>query len=122
MTGRRVGADEACRLGLISRVVPHDDLQQATTDAVAELLRAAPNARIEVKRIMNAGYGVIDDMTFEASLLADEVVEGFNAFTEKRTPNWVIAICLARETHRCFSLRMRQTSENYTIATTLQTT
>jgi len=89
MTGRRVGADEACRLGLVSRVVAHDDLRRATRDAVAELLRAAPNARMQVKRLINARYGVIDEMSFEASLLSDEVVEGFNAFTEKRTPNWV---------------------------------
>ena len=43
MTGRRVGADEACRLGLVSRVVPHDDLRRAAIDAAADLLRAAPN-------------------------------------------------------------------------------
>jgi enoyl-CoA hydratase len=89
MTGRRVGADEACQLGLISRVVPHDDLQTATLGAVADLLRAAPNARSQVKRLINARYGVIDDMSFEASLISDEVVEGFTAFTEKRTPTWV---------------------------------
>jgi enoyl-CoA hydratase/carnithine racemase len=89
MTGRRVGAEEACRLGLVSRVVPHDDLRRAALEAVAELLRAAPNARCRVKALINSRYGVIDDMGFEASLISDEVVEGFNAFTEKRSPEWV---------------------------------
>jgi hypothetical protein len=44
---------------------------------------------MQVKRLINARYGVIDEMSFEAPLLSDEVVEGFNAFTEKRTPTWV---------------------------------
>jgi enoyl-CoA hydratase/carnithine racemase len=89
MTGRRVSADEAGRMGLVSRVVPHDDLQRAALEAVTDLLRAAPNARSRVKSLINSRYGVIDDMSFEASLLSDEVVEGFTAFTEKRTPSWV---------------------------------
>jgi enoyl-CoA hydratase/carnithine racemase len=89
MSGRRLGADEACRLGLVSRVVPHDELQRAALDAVGELLRAAPGARSRVKALINSRYGVIDDMSFEASLESDEIVEGFRAFTEKRTPDWV---------------------------------
>jgi enoyl-CoA hydratase len=89
MTGRRVGADEAVQIGLVSRVAAHDDLRAATLDAVGELLRAAPEARSRVKSIMNSRYGVVDDMSFEISLESDEVVEGFTAFTEKRMPTWV---------------------------------
>jgi enoyl-CoA hydratase len=89
MTGRRVGADEACRMGLIARVVPHDDLRQAAADAVGELLRAAPHARSRVKALINARYGVVDEISFEASVGSEEVVEGFRAFTEKRMPDWV---------------------------------
>jgi enoyl-CoA hydratase/carnithine racemase len=89
MTGRRVEAYEACQIGLVSRVVPHDDLRRAALDAAGELLRAAPNARSRVKSLINSRYGVIDDMSFEASLSSDEIVEGFTAFTEKRTPSWV---------------------------------
>jgi enoyl-CoA hydratase len=89
MTGRRVGADEACRLGLVSRVAPHDDLRSAATEAVGDLLRAAPDARSRVKSLINSRYGVVDDMGFEMSLLSDEVREGFSAFTEKRSPQWV---------------------------------
>jgi enoyl-CoA hydratase/carnithine racemase len=89
MTGRRVGAEEACRLGLVSRVVPHDDLRQAALGAAGDLLRAAPNARSRVKSLINSRYGVIDDMSFEASLSSDEIAEGFSAFTEKRMPGWV---------------------------------
>jgi len=89
MSGRRVGAEEACRIGLVARVVAHDGLRAGATDAVADLLRAAPDARSRVKSLINARYGADDAMGFEASLESDEVREGFAAFTEKRTPNWV---------------------------------
>jgi enoyl-CoA hydratase/carnithine racemase len=89
MSGRRLAADEACRIGLVSRVVPHDDLGRGALDAAAELLRAAPDARSRVKALINSRYGVVDEITFHASLESDEIVEGFRAFTEKRTPDWV---------------------------------
>ena len=89
MSGRRIGAHDACRIGLVSRVVPHDELRQRALEAVGELLRAAPDARSRVKSIINSRYGVIDEITFHASLESDEVVEGFRAFTEKRSPSWV---------------------------------
>ena len=89
MSGRRLDADEACRLGLVSRVVSHDDVQRAAHDAVGELLRAAPGARSRVKSLINARYGVVDDIGFQISVESEEVVEGFQAFTEKRMPNWV---------------------------------
>lgn len=89
MSGRRLSADEACRIGLVSRLVPHDELRQGALDAVGELLRAAPDARSRVKSLINARYGVVDEITFQASIESDEVVEGFSAFTEKRAPRWV---------------------------------
>jgi enoyl-CoA hydratase len=89
MSGRRVSADEACTMGLVSRVVPHDDLREAAVVAVGDLLRAAPDARSRVKALINARYGVVDDITFYASLESEEIVEGFEAFTEKRAPSWV---------------------------------
>jgi enoyl-CoA hydratase len=76
-------------MGLVARVVPHDDLRRGAIDAVGELLRAAPDARTRVKALINAHYGAPDDMGFESSLASDEVLEGFAAFTEKRTPAWV---------------------------------
>jgi hypothetical protein len=42
-----------------------------------------------VKSLINARYGVVDDMGFHASMASEEIEEGFRAFTEKRTPSWV---------------------------------
>ena len=91
MTGRRLDAAEALRHGLIARVVPHEELQDRATEAAAELLRAAPRARGQVKQLINSRYGEVDEMGFAASLQGDEVVEGFQAFTEKRAPGWIPA-------------------------------
>jgi enoyl-CoA hydratase/carnithine racemase len=88
-TGRRLDAHEAERHGLVARVTPHDELIATTDEVVRDILRAAPRARLAMKRLVNARYGVIDRITFEESLAGDEVREGFLAFVEKRTPAWV---------------------------------
>jgi enoyl-CoA hydratase/carnithine racemase len=88
-TGRRLTAREAERHGLVARVVPHDQLVPTTESVVRDLLLAAPRARTALKRLMNARYGPIDKITFEESIWGDEVIEGFTAFIEKRTPAWV---------------------------------
>lgn len=89
LTGRRIDAHEAQRMGLVARVVPHEELEVETTRAVGELLAAAPNTWRETKRILNANYAPVDQMTFDASFRSDEAMEGFRAFKEKRPPAWV---------------------------------
>jgi enoyl-CoA hydratase/carnithine racemase len=88
-TGRRLTAHEAERHGLVARVVPHEQLIPTTEDVVRELLYAAPRARVALKRLINARYGVVDRITFDESVHGDEVVEGFRAFIDKRPPAWV---------------------------------
>jgi enoyl-CoA hydratase/carnithine racemase len=88
-TSRRLDAQEAVQFGLVARVVPHEQLEQATTDVVRDVLRAAPKARTALKRLVNARYGAIDKITFDESLAGDEVVEGFRSFMEKRPPGWI---------------------------------
>lgn len=89
LTGRRMGADEALEAGLIARVVAHDDLRAEARQAAVDLLMAGPSARFQCKRMINERYGLVDQMTFEASIGSDEVREGFLAFAEKRPPHWV---------------------------------
>lgn len=88
-TGRRLSADEAVRHGLVSRICAHDDLKSAAEQAAREVLQSAPDAREQFKRIVNGGYGLVDDITFAQSLRGEEVREGMTAFAEKRSPNWV---------------------------------
>ncbi len=44
LSGRRFDAAEAQRIGLLTRVVPHDDLRRAATEAAHEVMQTAPAA------------------------------------------------------------------------------
>jgi enoyl-CoA hydratase len=90
LTGRSIDAPEALRIGLLSRVVPHDDLRPTALDAAYQVLRSAPAARAQVKRMLNERYGHIDYQTmFWAIEHSPELREGMLAFMEKRPPAWI---------------------------------
>jgi enoyl-CoA hydratase len=90
LSARSFDAAEAQRLGVISRVVPHDELRSAALDAARQVLRTAPDARMHVKRMLNERYGPIDYETmFWALDRSPEPREGMLAFMEKRQPNWI---------------------------------
>lgn len=89
-SARRFDAREARQMGIVSRVVPHDDLRPAALEAAHQVLRTAPEARAQVKRMLNERYGLIDYQTmFRALAHSPEPREGMRAFMEKRPPAWV---------------------------------
>src|SRR3954471_16448308 len=53
LSARRLDAAEAQRIGLVSRVVPHDELRAAAREAALEVLQTGPDARVHVKRMLN---------------------------------------------------------------------
>lgn len=90
LSARRFDAAEAMRLGVISRVAPHDELCDAARQAAREVLRTSPDARLHVKRMLAHHYGPVDHQTmFWALDHSDEPREGMAAFMEKRSPRWV---------------------------------
>lgn len=89
LTGRTVSAPEALDWGLVARVCPHDELMSTAEDALAWCCRGAPNARRQVKRVMDAFYGTYDRASMDDSLGSDESLEGWRAFAERRSPDWV---------------------------------
>jgi enoyl-CoA hydratase len=77
-------------MGLLSRVVPHDQLRHAASEAAHQVLQTAPMARAQVKRMLNERYGLIDYQTmFSALEHSPEPREGMRAFMEHRPPAWV---------------------------------
>jgi enoyl-CoA hydratase len=88
-TGRRLTAAEALDWGLVSRVVPHDELIEAATGALVEIVQTAPEARRDIKRVLDQYIGLHDRIAFFDSLQRPESKEGFAAFIEKRSPDWV---------------------------------
>lgn len=57
VTGRRVGAAEADRIGLANLVVPASELEGATRDLIAAILSNNRDAVVEVKALLAAASG-----------------------------------------------------------------
>lgn len=89
LTGRELTAPEAEDWGLVSRVVPHDDLLAEATSALRAICRTGPEARAAVKRSMDAFYGTYDRAAMDASLMGPEMTEGYLAFKDRRPPAWI---------------------------------
>ena len=90
LSARKLDAAEALRIGLVSRVVPHDELRSAALAAAGQVLQTAPEARAHVKRMLNENYRPIDYQTMFWSLQhSREPREGMLAFMEKRQPDWI---------------------------------
>ncbi|GAA5063649.1 enoyl-CoA hydratase/carnithine racemase [Thermocatellispora tengchongensis] len=88
LTSRPFGAAEAHAMGLVARVVPHDDLHDEAERAAYELLEAGPAARAAWKRAAHAHLPPVDERAVTASIGTAEAREGFAAFAERRPPSW----------------------------------
>lgn len=89
LTGRVVTAAEAESWGMFTRVVPDDQVRAVAEEVAVQICRTAPEARLQVKRIVNDNYDRVDRTTFDAMLYSAEMTEGTRAFAEKREPSWV---------------------------------
>ncbi|MGB3772360.1 MAG: enoyl-CoA hydratase [Rhodococcus sp. (in: high G+C Gram-positive bacteria)] len=93
LTGRKMGAEEAERAGLVSRVVPAADLLAdvlATAETIASMsLPVAMMAKEAVNRAFEStlSEGVhFERRLFHSTFATDDQTEGMAAFTEKRKP------------------------------------
>ena len=95
LTGRMMDATEAESCGLVSRIVPVDDLLDEAK-SVAKKIASMPRATAMLtKEMVNAAYetplshGVMFERRLFHSLFATEdQSEGMEAFVEKRTPHF----------------------------------
>jgi len=95
LTGRRIDAATALRLGLVSRVVPIGQLEQAVTDLSAELGAGGPLALAQAKRAIDRGFDqpmpealAVERACYEIVLGSADRDEGLRAFAEKRPPRF----------------------------------
>ena len=92
--GASYSAQEAYEMGMVNKVVPHDELEQTAFEWGQEILKKSPTAIKMSKFAFNLiDDGLVGQQVFagEATRLAymnDEAVEGRNAFLEKRDPNF----------------------------------
>ena len=95
LSGERLTADRASELGLVNRVVPPEELDQAVHEKAAQLVSSGPEALAMCKELLKNVPGMEFERakTYTADMIAsmrigDEGQEGMNAFLEKRKPRW----------------------------------
>ena len=97
--GRRLDASEAERCGLVNKVVPAADLEDAAMELAGRIASAAPLAVEAVMAIDRAtrhlplgeAFGHLrsgDLEAYERMLRSEDAKEGPRAFAEKRDPYW----------------------------------
>ena len=95
LTGRNIDAAEAERSGLVSRVVPADDLlteAKAVATTISQMSRSA--ARMAKEAVNRAFESTLTEgllyerRLFHSSFATDDQSEGMAAFTEKRPANF----------------------------------
>ena len=95
LTGRLMGADEAERAGLVSRVVPAAELLDeaaAVADSIASkslpVVYAAKDALQAAQETALAEGLRFEKQAFAATFALDDQTEGMSAFREKRAPEF----------------------------------
>ncbi|MFN0192009.1 MAG: carnitinyl-CoA dehydratase [Aestuariivirga sp.] len=97
LLGRRMGAEEAARYGLVNRVVPYEQLMGAAREWATQLAKAAPLAMQTVKEVLRAieckplreTFNTMrtgDLPVYRSMLKSEDAAEGVRAFVEKREP------------------------------------
>jgi enoyl-CoA hydratase len=95
LTGSVIDAQEACRIGLVNKVVPRDGLMAAAEEYAQAIATKAPVAVVLAKEAVREGYemSLDDGLRLETDLSAllrttEDIKEGARAFVEKRPPQW----------------------------------
>jgi methylglutaconyl-CoA hydratase len=94
LTGERFDAAHASQIGLVSRVVPEDDLDEVVAERVAALLEGGPDAQAAVKQLIPEVADRGDaSRDYTARLIAarrasDEGREGIAAFFARERAPW----------------------------------
>jgi 2-(1,2-epoxy-1,2-dihydrophenyl)acetyl-CoA isomerase len=90
-TNRRVSADEAAAMGLVTRVVDDDQLQDEAAKAADRLRDGPTSAYANIRALLRSELPLEEQMELEAQTICRAVAshegrEGIAAFLEKRRP------------------------------------
>jgi len=91
LTGDMINAEEAKIYGLVTHVVPPDQLMEKCLEVTIKLFARSPLALGGVIKTVNAYFKAVDGYAFEAKTFGemaatDDFDEGTKAFIEKRKP------------------------------------
>ncbi|HKV24987.1 MAG TPA: enoyl-CoA hydratase-related protein [Candidatus Acidoferrum sp.] len=95
LTGRLIDAAEAKALGLITEIVPKENLMQRAQELAEVLLAASPVSLTRAKRLLTSAAASSVDADLERAILENARIrctadfkEGLASFLEKRKPVW----------------------------------
>ena len=95
LTGRKLGIEEAERLGLVDRRVPAGQDGPAALELAGQIAANSPVAVRAAKRAIRHGWGIsleagldVEDAAWRTAALSADRREGIAAFVEKRKPAW----------------------------------
>lgn len=97
LTGRTVSAEEARRLGLVSRVAPAGEVERMAAEVAGEVLAQSAAVTPLVKRALRAGededgfaraLAECERLYFEDLVRTEDMEEGVAAFLERREARW----------------------------------
>jgi enoyl-CoA hydratase/carnithine racemase len=95
LTGRRVAADEALRIGLADRVVPEGAARSSALELAKDIATKSPISLRAAKRALRQGADVdlrngleIESRAWEEAAFSADRVEGIEAFNVRRAPHW----------------------------------
>ena len=96
ITGERMKAEKACRIGLVNTVAEDDQLDELLDGLLKMIKSSGPEAVAVAKKLVSAIPGMSEGeyKPYTAEVIArlrisKEGQEGMNAFLEKRKPKWV---------------------------------
>lgn len=99
LTGRLLSADEAVGMGLVSRVVPREELGAVALEVAVQIAGNGPLALRAIKESVWRGADLSLDEAYElestlgeAVFVSDEAAEGLAAFAERREPSFRSAV------------------------------
>jgi enoyl-CoA hydratase/carnithine racemase len=88
-TAAEISAKEAEAIGIVGKVVPHDELDAHVDWVLEQIALTGPQARFDVKRELNSRLPQMDYGMFFRAIERPEMREGMDAFLQKRPPEWL---------------------------------
>ena len=96
LTGRTISAEDARRLGIVSRIEKNGELQQGTEKLLGELSGLSPEVLHLTRRTLwklhadefERELDKIEHIYFDQLMRTNDAREGVRAFMEKRAPVW----------------------------------